>query len=297
MIRKVKLKIRIQIPENAQFFGRIGDKTKKYDLYEIEEAEVLEDIQLDRSRKIRFHVANGQYVNRGDIIFTEGLLGQKMMIADFSGIVDITENRCRILGHKHVVRRRININGKVIKYIPKKYVIIRTSPIYLLKPAIYFSCRNVLSNKIYIKSRDEIKQENFTFPSLDNTYFIDDNIYVDDLAKMVAFGARRIIVNGIFINDFNTFNTELNKLDGLAVISGFGEILGKRIIFEDYENYDVFWGKKGVYISNKMKIVSRRVFEHPFWGLDGELDEKDYVTMILRKNDEEINVYKKNVEI
>ncbi len=296
MITKVKLKIRIQIPKNAQFLGRIGDTTIKYYLYEIEEAEVLEDIEFDRSRKIRFHVVNGQYVNRGDIIFTEGLLGQKMMIADFAGIVDITNNRCRILGHKHVVRRKINVDGKVITHIPKKYVIIRTNGIHLLKPAIYFSCRNVLSPKIYIKSRDEIRQEKFVFPSLDNTYFIDDNIYVDDLAKMVAFGARRIIVNGIFINDFNAFNTELNKLDGLAVISGFGEMLSKKFILTDYENYDVFWGKKGVYISDKIKIVSKRVFEHPFWGINGKLEEKDHITMILRKNNEEIYVYKKNIE-
>jgi hypothetical protein len=293
---KVKLTIRIPLPKNAQFFGRIGDITKNYTIYELEEAEVLEDIEIDKSRKLRFHIVNGQYVNRGDIVFTEGLLGQKMMIADFAGIVDITDNHCRILGHKRVVRRKININGRVVQYIPKESIFIRTYATSLI-PAVYFSRRNVLSTNVYLKDKEEIKQEKFTFPALDNTYFVDDNVYVDDLAKMVAFGARRIIVNGIFINDFNAFIAELNKLDGFAVLSGFGEILAKKIVFLSENYYDVFWGKKRLYFSDNIKRLSGCVFEHPFWGLNGELDEKDHVRMLFRKNDEEMNVYKKNVEL
>lgn len=295
MIKSTKLKIRINLPEYAEFNGKVGDSTKDYILYEIEKAEILEDIILNKNKKIKFKVKNGQYVNRGDIIFTEGILEHKVMISDFNGIIEIDGDHCRILGQKNRVKRKINIDGRVLQYVPGKFIIIE-SRLTSIRPAIYFNRRKILSEKICLESKKDIIQENFKFPALDYTYFLNDNIYVEDLAKMIAFGARRIVVNGIFVNDFRTFVRELNKLDGFALLSGFGEMVARRFIITGKHNYDLFWGKSAIFLADKLKLLPHRVFEHPFWGITGKLTEKDHALAILDKNGERIEIYKKNVE-
>lgn len=295
MIKSTKLKIRIPLPESANFTGQIGDKTLNYSLYEIEEAEILENIKIDPRKKVNFNVKNGQYISRGDIIYTEGFLGHKAMISDYNGIIEINGDQCRILGQKNTIKRKINIDGRVVRYVPGRFIIIE-SQLVSVRPAIYFNRSKLLSEKIYLQSKKDLIQENFKFPSLNYTYFVNDNIFVDDLAKMIAFGAKRIIVNGIFVNNLHAFARELNKLDGFAVISGFGEMVSRRFIFKNDENHDLFWGKKSLFISDDIELSPHRIFEHPFWGITGKLEEKNHIVAELDKNGDKIEVYKKNIE-
>lgn len=294
-MKLTRLKIKIPVPENANINLNINDKTDDVLLYEIDQLEILEEVKLDPSRKINFNVKDGQYVSKGDIIFTEGLLGHKAMISDFSGIIEIKPDVCRILGQKKHIEKKINIDGVVKRVVPGKYTIV-SAKLYKSKPVVYLNSKNKLSKKIYINSKKEINEEHFKLANFDCTYFINDNLYVDDLAKVIAFGAKRVIVNSIYVDNLRNLSKELNKLDGFAVISGFGELPARKIALKD-EQKDIFWGKDKLFFSEKLELVPSRIYEHPFWGLTGKLKKKSDLVSTLDYNGESIEVYLKNVEI
>jgi hypothetical protein len=293
MIKKVKLKIKVPVPNGANITVGKGDKLENIVLYDIDQLEVLEEVKL-KGEKVNFNVKDGQYVGKGDIIFTEGFMGHKAMVSDFSGIVEILPDRVRILGQKRHIERTVNIPGQIVRIAPNHYVLLEAQ-LKSVIPAVYFSESNALSPKIYLKDKSEIVEKNFKFPSSNYTYFINDNLYIDELSKVIAFGAKRVIVNGLYIDNLQSFTRELNKLDGLAVISGFGEIVSRKFILED-KGYDVFWGKHSLFLAEEISKSPIRVFEHPFWGVTGKLKQKDPILGELEYSQEKIEVYLKNIE-
>lgn len=293
-LKRKTFKIRIPIPENSNINNSIGDSTKDTMLYEIDQLEILEEVKLNDGKKVNFNVKDGQFVNKGDIIFTEGLLGHRAMISDFSGIVEIRKDTCKILGQKKHIEKKINLEGKIKRIVPGKYIVVECNVIPV-KPVVYLSTKNKLTPKIYIHSKKEINEDNFKLTNFDYTYFINDNLYVDDLAKVIAFGAKRVIVNSIYVDNLRNISKEINKLDGFAVISGFGELPARKFAMNN-SNMDIFWGKSKVYFSEELELVPSRIFEHPFWGLTGKLKKKSDLISTLDYNGESIEVYLKNVE-
>jgi len=293
MIKDLKIKVKLPIPDNANVLAKVGEKIDKTLLYEIDQLEILEEVMLSKE-KVNFNVKDGQYVSKGEIIFTEGFMGHKAMISDFGGIVEISSDKVRILGQKRHIERTVNIPGKLIRLVPNKYVVIE-SQLTSVAPVVYFSEKKVLSPKVYLKDKSEIVESNFKFPNFNFTYFVNDNLYLDELSKMIAFGARRIIVNGLFVDNLASLTRELNKLDGFAVISGFGEMISRRFLLDDL-GYDVFWGSKSVFFAEKLEKSPPRIFEHPFWGMTGLVNKKDNIRGEVDYDGEKIEFYLKNLE-
>lgn len=293
MIKNLKLKVKLQLPQGANLLAKVGDEIDKTLLYEIDQLDVLEEVKLPKE-KVNFNVKDGQYVSKGEIIFTEGFMGHKAMVSDFGGIVEISDDKVRILGQKRHVKRIINIPGKLVRIVPNKFVVIESEMTSVI-PAFYLTDKKMLSPKIYVKNKSFLMESNFKFPSSNITYFVNDNLYLDELSKMIAFGAKRIILSGLFVDNLSLLKNELNKLDGFAVISGFGEMVSRRFILDDL-GYDIFWGSKGVYFADKLKKSPPRVFEHPFWGITGDTNKIDNIRGDLDFNGEKIEFYLKNLE-
>jgi hypothetical protein len=164
-----------------------------------------------------------------------------------------------------------------------------------LKPVYYTSYQNRLTDLVYYNTKEEINQEHFRFAGEDVTFFINDNLYIEELAKIIAFGARRVIVNGIFVNDLNALKRELDRLDGFAVIAGFGEIVSPRVFLKAAE-HNVFWSKHGLLLSDTIQFLEHHVYEHPFWGISGDYKKKNELVGNLDYNREVFEFYLKNIE-
>lgn len=294
MFRKKTLKLRLPLSKEATLYAKVGDSLEDLLVYEIDQLEVLEEVKFG-NRKVEFEAKDGQYISKGDILFTEGFMGHKAMVSDFGGILEIQDGVCRILGQKRHIERKINFKGKVSRIVPGKSVLLECE-VVKFRPPFFSNNKKVLSQKIYLESKKEIKDGNIKFPSHDITYFVNDNLYVDDLAKLIAFGAKRIIVNAMFIEDYKTFYREVSKLDSFAIISGFGELTGRRVLLKEGGDKDIYWGEKGIYLADPLVHAPNRIFEHPFWGMAGHVKPKNEIVGELDYNGEVIEVYLKNVE-
>jgi hypothetical protein len=195
----MKLKLKIPIPENANVFAENGDRADNLLLYEVEQLEILEEVKVE-TKDVHLIVKDGQFVKKGDVIFTEGFLGHKAMVSDFNGIVEIKPDRCRILGQKRHFERKINFNGEVVRIVPNKFIELSCDA-EAVKPALYISYQNRLTDLVYYDSKESISQDHFKFGGGDVTYYVNDNLYIEELAKIIAFGAKRVIVNSIFVSD------------------------------------------------------------------------------------------------
>jgi hypothetical protein len=289
----MKLKLKIPIPQDANVYAENGDKAVNLLLYEVDQLEVLEEVKVDTSNA-RFEAKDGQFVNKGDVIFTEGFLGHKAMISDFNGILEIKKDRCRILGQKRHFERKVNFNGSVRRVIPNKYLEL-ICDVTALGAVFYTTYKSKLTELVYIKNKEHITQDIFRFGGANTTYFINDNLYVDELAKVIAFGARRVVVNGIFVNDLATLRREIDKMDGFCIISGFGEMIKPYYSLED-PKMNFLWGKKKLYIGDPVQVVPLRVYEHPYWGITGDFKKKNELVGNLDYNREVFEFYLKNVE-
>lgn len=289
----MKLRLKIPIPENSNVFTENGDKSVDLLIYEVEQLEVLEEVRID-PKTVHFNVKDGQFVNKGDIIFTEGFLGHKAMISDFNGIIEIKKENCRILGQKRHFERRISFDGTVRRVVPDRFIEISCNTT-VLKPVFYTNFKSRLSDLIYYENKDDISREHFRSAGPDSTVFINDNLYVEELAKIIAFGVKRIIVNAIYVSDLNSLRREIEKLEGLAVMSGFGEIMGKKAVLIS-PKHNIFWGKKNLLVSDKVVQTANQVYEHPFWGISGEFKKKNELVGNLDYNREVFEFYLKNIE-
>jgi hypothetical protein len=287
------VKIKITLPKGANVISNINSDTKDLVLYEIDKLDILEEVHLG-NQKVNFQAKDGQYVNKGDVIFTEGVLGHRMMIADFSGIVEIKSDVCRILGQKKTISKKINLPGKVIKSIPGKYVLVEAEMTKLKLP-LYLNSKPKLTQKVYFNSKNDIKKLNITGENQNKTFFINDNFFIDDLSKIIAFGVKRLIVNSVYINNVNAFHNEINKLEAFGIISGFGEFVSRKIILKD-DGYDIFWGKNHLFLADQIEKSRITVYEHPFWGITGNIHKKTNLVSMLEYNDEKIDVYLKNIK-
>ncbi len=175
MIHRTAIKIREPVPHDAIINVNVGQSTKDSLLYEIDQLEILEEVILDQVNNLQFNVKDGQYIRKGEIVFTEGFMGHKAMISDFSGIIEIKDNKCRILGQKKHIERSINLEGKVLRVVPGKYVLIQCK-VTALHPAIYFNASSKLTPKVYIHSKTEINENIFKFAGQEYTYVINDNL-------------------------------------------------------------------------------------------------------------------------
>lgn len=289
----MKLKLKIPIPENASVYAENGDRAHNLLLYDVEQLEVLEEVRID-TKSIKFQVRDGQFVNKGDIIFTEGFLGHKAMVADFNGIIEIKSDRCRILGQKRHFERKIHFNGNVIRVVPEKFIelLCEAEPV---SPVYYTSFQNLLTELVYFPSKEGLAPDFFRFAGSEVTFFINDTLYIDDLAKIIAFGARRVIVNSMFITDLMALKREVNKLEGFAIISGFGELVAPKFTLKSPE-HNVFWSKHTILFSDEIEQVKHQVFEHPFWGIAGNYKKKNELVGSLDHNQEIFEFYLKNIE-
>ncbi len=292
MISK-KIKLKISIPDNANVYAELGDKTYDLLIYEVDQLEVLEEVVVEKN-KVKYNVKDGQYVNKGDIIFTEGLLGHKAMVCDVGGIVEINEDRCKILGQKKHFERRINIDGRVTRLLPKKLIQI-SSTLTALKPVLYRNFRTKLTPYVYLDNKSSLTSELIQNISLDTTFFINDNLYLEELAKIIALGVRRIIVNGVFIDNLDNLKKEINKLEGFAVISGFGDRVSQKFRVAQPDR-DLIWGKVTLYFSDTLSINPIKAYEHPHWGVSGDLIKTHDLIAELDYNHEALEIYIKNLE-
>jgi hypothetical protein len=286
------LKIKLPVPETANVYAEKGDLARNLLLYEVDELEVLEEVVVD-TNKVRFEIKDGQFVNKGDVIFTEGILGHKAMVADFNGIIEITPTACRILGQKRHVEKRIELKGKVLRVVPKRFVEVVGS-FMPISGCLFNNSKKKLTKLMYIEDKEslvELEKVNFA----QTTLLVNDNLFVDDIAKLVALGVKRLIVNGVFINNLTAFNKEIQKLDGFCLISGFGELVGLQITLQK-PKYDIFWAKNRVYISDDVYNTPARVFEHPFWGVSGEVSKNNNLVGNLDFNKESVEFYLKNLQ-
>lgn len=291
-MKKHKLKLKISLPEGANVYAENGDSAKNLLLYEVDQLEVLEEVRFD-TEKVKFNLKDGQFVNKGEIVFTEGFLGHKAMMADSPGIVEIKNDRCRILGQKRHSERRINFEGKVIRVVPNRFIELQCY-IYTLQPVFYFNYQTRLADQVYFSDKSQVTPDKIKFPRSDTTYFINDNLYLDELTKIIALGAKRVIVNGIFIDDIENFKREIDKLDSFCIISGFGEYAFRR--FDSLaENMDILWGKKKLHVCSAIENEIPTVYEHPFWGMQGDFEKKNELVGILDYNREAFEFYLKNL--
>jgi hypothetical protein len=88
---------------------------------------------------------------------------------------------------------------------------------------------------------------------------------------------------------------EVEKLEGFAVISGFGEIVSPKVTLKT-ANHNLFWSKHGILISDEVEIAEHQVFEHPFWGISGNYKKKNELVGNLDYNREVFEFYLKNIE-
>jgi hypothetical protein len=292
-IKKVKLKLKIPIPAQANVFAETGDIARDLLLYEVDQLEVLEEIRLT-SKSPKFSAKDGQFVNKGDVIFSEGLLGHKVMISDFNGILEIKDGKCRILGQKVHLERRISIDGKITRVVPNRYIEIM-SKLIRINTCFYSNTKVQLTNVIYLESKQEINEQGLKFADFNTTVFVNDNIYVDDIAKLIALGVRRLVVNGVFINDIQGFKKEVDKLDGFSIIAGFGEFIAQKIKVSDTSR-NILWGKHTIYFGSPIEVIATRTFEHPYWGITGEFFKKNELIGELDYNHEVFEFYLKNLE-
>lgn len=289
-----RINIKVPLPEHSEIFAKKGDLTDDLMLYEADNLNVLEKVKLDKRKKIHFHVKDGQYIKKGDVIFSEGLLGHKVMISDFNGIIELNEEECKILGQKIHVDRKVNFeDGKVWKVVPNHYIVLKVQT-YRFPLAYYINDKTKISQFFFVKRREDITEFNLKKNLLENSFFINDNIYIDDLAKLIALGAKRIIVNGIFINNLKSFNKEIGKLDSFAVLYGFGEFVTSKYKFSD-NNYDIIWGKNKLYFTTKPDVQDVVSYEHPYWGITGGVEGEDELTVELNTKGEKMKFYKKNL--
>jgi hypothetical protein len=287
------LKLKINLPHDASIYAEKGDKANDLLLYEMDQLEVLEEVIIDHD-KANFKVKDGQYVNKGDIIFTEGLLGHKAMVCDVAGIIEIQGNKCRILGQKRHFERRINLNAEVSRLVPKNFIELSCNTTKA-QGCFYVNFKTKITTYLYINDKKNINPGSIDISDPDLTLFINDNLYIDDLAKIVAFGFKRIIVNGLYINDLESLKHEIAKLDSFCILSGFGEIIAKRFEIKN-PLQDLIWGKKALYFSDSLSFEEPRIFEHPFWGMSGKIQKKNNVTVELNYNGEVFESYLKNLE-
>jgi len=289
----MNIKLKIPIPENANVYAENGDKAVDLLLYEVDQLEVLEEVKLE-SNAIHFHVKDGQFINKGDVIFSEGLLGHKIMVSDFNGIVEIKDNKCRILGQKKHIERRIHLNGIVGRIVPNRFIEI-DCVVRSIKASYYKNIQTKLTDIIYLENKADINEKVVNFSSLQTTVFINDNLYIEELAKLIALGVKRIVVNGVFVNNLLSLKSEIDKLDGFCIVAGFGEFISKKLTLED-SSMNILWGKRGLQISSPVSIVPHRVFEHPYWGITGEYFKKNELVGELDYNHEVFEFYLKNIE-
>lgn len=292
-MKKKKIKIKVKLPENAVITSNIGQNLTNEVIYEIDELEILEEVEFN-PKKAKFNVKDGQYVNKGEVIFTDGLLGSKAMYSDFGGILEIKGNKCRILGQKRQVEKKINFNGKISRIIPNKYLVVCIEA-YKVNPPIYFNKQRKITPITIFDSKEQIGESFMVFPSGDMTYYVKDTVYIDDLAKLTALGAKRVILNSIFIDDVKALFREINRLDSFAIVSGFGEMISPVLNIKEIKN-DIFWGKSSIYFGDEVELAHNRIFEHPFWGAGGEVTEKNEIIGELNYNGQQIEVYLKNAE-
>lgn len=296
-MKKLLYKVKIPLPQNSFFLGNIGDVLKNYYIYEIEEETILEKFIFDNLKDVKFLVKNGQYVEKGTQIFTQGFLGHKVYITNFSGIVDIGSNYYQLLGQKLSYKRKINVNGKIIKInLPYNVVISLNS--YKIKPVFYRNLVIDFSKKIIIKKLiDLLEGNNISFLKfLDSTCLINDNITLLQLQKLIELGIKKLIVNAVHITDWPLFIALINRLDSFAVITGFGQHVDKKLNFIKDDNFDILWSKSNIYVCDSIEFLNENiVFEHPYWGINGEISNKDNMKVLVSKNQEVFEFYKKNI--
>jgi hypothetical protein len=290
-MRAKTIKFKIPVPEGSNVFAENGDKASDLLLYEVDQLEILEEVVL-KGRKVDFHVRDGQYVKKGDVIFTEGMFGHKAMVADFGGIIEINADRCRILGQKRHIERRVTLNGEVIRVLPKKFIELRCY-IESITPFFYTNYKVALTPLMYFASKDQVVAEKFSLDTLSSTFFINDTVYVDDLAKISAFGARRVVVNSVYVNNITNFRKEIQKFDSFAILSGFGEFVARCVVFDNPKD-DVIWSKNQLYLSGASTPEQTRIYEHPFWGIAGKVKNRHELIGELDYNEELMEFYLKN---
>lgn len=292
-MKKSKLKIKLAIPEGATMYAENGDKTINLLLYEVEQLEKLDEIKLG-DKKVKFHVKDGQFIKKGEPIFSEGLFGHKVFLSEQSGIIEMRDTSIRILGQKRYFERRINLQGEVTKIVPKKFMSISclVSPV---ENTYYHTVGCKLSEQIYIHDKNDISSDKLNSSSPDATVYVNDNLLVEELARLIALGAKRVIVNSIFITDFESFKREVKKLNGFCVIAGFGEYISRKV-HPISPKMNIYWGKKKLYLSDNVVIGENIVYEHPFWGLAGKWNRKNDLIGELEYNNEKFEFYLKNLE-
>ncbi len=293
MVHK-KLLLKLKIPHDANVFAESGNSTEDLFLYEVDQLDVLEEVKLEGKAQ-KFHVKDGQFVRRGEIIFTEGFLGQKAMVSDFNGIVEIKPDVCRILGQKQHFERRIKFKGIVKRVVPRRFVVISSSVVGV--PGIYFAnASKKLTSLTYFESKKAFFQahEDSTLAK-NTTVFINNVVYVDDIARIIAIGVKRLIVNAVYIDGIQSFLKEASKLESFCVISGFTEQPEPKYHFSN-PGMDVFWGKRHVYFTEDIRQAPIRAFEHPNWGISGSFQAKDGLVSNLEYNGQVLEFYLKNIE-
>lgn len=290
--------LKIKIPDESEVYVRKGDSARDLLVYEAEVLKVLEEVKLEENNKYHFFKKDGQYVKKGDKLFTTGFITQRTFMADCNGILEITDAYCRILGKKEVVKKRVNFLGKVQKIIPDKYVFLKLN-IRKLKTC-FFVNNNVASTKVMMNQssvqetpRKALGEDNN--PSMEkSTLFMNKNISVSDLAKYSALGYRRVLVDSLNVDNIHVFHKELHKFDSFGVVTGFGYIKEPGALFENSLEYDIVWGKDAVWICDKYRQNIPRISEHPFWG--GRVKIKDIGDIVtdVQYNKEEFKIYNKN---
>lgn len=292
------MRLKVTTPLQSDVFVRKGDNLKNVILYESEAYEVIEEVELTKSiEEYKFFVKNGQFVTRGEKLFSEGFINQKIMISDVSGIVEIENNFLRILGHKSKLTRKVNLIGFVDKIVPGKFIELVLEP-RQINTSYYRSSSSRINTLIDFQSLSSHRSNKF---SQDikikgySTLIFNQTVNVQDLAKSYALGYRRIIVDSLSMDSPDQTIKELNKFDAVAVLQGFGNL--KYPLYNFYEGFkhDVFWGKSRIYFFDRFEKKGERIFEHPFWGLPIKINKKDNAYSEVSYDNEDFTVYNKNI--
>jgi hypothetical protein len=292
-MKKVNLKFKIAIPEGATLYAENGDKTINLLLYEVEQLERLQEVKANKKTS-KYLVKDGQFVKKGEPIFSEGFLGHKTVNADFNGIIEIREDSFRILGQKRYFERRINLQGTIDRILPQKCIKLSclVSP---LDNIYYYNEKNKLSDQIYLHDKKDISADHLKSIAQDVTIFVNDNLYVEDIAKLIALGVKRLVVNGVFVDNIENLRREVRKLKGFCVLGGFGEFVSRKI-HPINPKMNIYWGKKKLYFSDNVVSGDGAVYEHPFWGLSGKWHRKNELIGELEYNNELFEFYLKNLD-
>lgn len=293
--KKKKISLRMPIPPQSVVYAEKGDKTINLLLYEVDQLEEIEVIDIKGIEGIQYKVKNGQFVKKGTILFTHGFMNHKQMRAEHNGIIEIKTDTCTILGQKKHFERRIHVTGEVKRVVPRKFIEIafESQPI---KPVYYNSRNSFLSNQVYLHTKEEIGSDSFKTFSPDSAVYVNDNLRSTEIAKLITLGARRIIVNGLITDDLVAMKSELGKLEGFAVLGGFGELVSKKYT-PISPRMSILWGKKNIFICDHLTTSESRVFEHPFWGISGRWNKKNELIGEFEYNNERIEFYLKNLAV